>query len=408
MPSSYQLFLNGQAADAGLYAAVSVLEVEENMDLPGAVQLTLPIALTSGGDLNYESDSRLQPLANLAVVVTPPSGSASGSPAAALGAAASALGVGGSGSPAAQCIFDGYILTHKLHLETGTTNSTLVVWGQDASWLMNLEEKLKEWVNVTDADVANSIFNSYGISPASDNSTDDSPSHVESGHSLMQRGSDIQFLRMLARRNGKVCRVACQDQPGKRTGYFSEPNLGGNPVATISLNDLNGWSVSKLDIKWDATLPTSVIARQALFTDSDPNGVSADQTDSGLASLGNRELADFTGQPLSVLLTTTVDNAGELKLRAQSLLRESGWFVRCEGETDLARLGVVLRAGTIVSISDIGPLHSGNYLVWSVWHSISADAHKMKFQLVRNAVGPAPSGGSGGLAGLVGQVAGSL
>jgi hypothetical protein len=158
MPSSYTLLLNGQAADADLYAAVSSLEVEESLDMPGAVQLSVPIATSSSGDLTYVSDSRFQPLANLAVVVTPASGSSAGSPAEALGAAASALGGGGSGAPSPQCIFDGYILSHKIHLETGTTNSTLTVWGQDASWLMNLTENVKEWVDVTDADVANSIF----------------------------------------------------------------------------------------------------------------------------------------------------------------------------------------------------------------------------------------------------------
>jgi phage protein D len=408
MPSSYTLLLNGQAADADLYAAVSSLEVEESLDMPGAVQLTVPITTSLSGDLTYVSDSRFQPLANLAVVVTPASGSSAGSPAAALGAAASALGGGGSGAPAAQCIFDGYVLAHKIHLETGTTNSTLTVWGQDASWLMNLTENVKEWVDVTDADVANSIFGTYGITPSGDNLADDSPSHTESEHSLMQRGSDIQFLRTLARRNGKFCRVACADQPGQRTGYFAKPNLDGAPAAVLSLNDLQSWTVNQLDLNWDATLPTSVIARQALFTDSDENGVSADTSDSGLESLGSRNLAAFTGKPMTVLVSAPVDSGGELALRAASLLRESGWFVRCEGEADVARLGVVLRAGAIVSVVGIGTLHSGTYLVWSVQHSISADAHKMRFVLVRNAVGPAPSGGSGGLAGLVGQVAGAL
>jgi phage protein D len=260
---------------------------------------------------------------------------------------------------------------------------------------------------VTDADVANSIFGNYGITPASDNLTDDSPSHTESGHSLMQRGSDIQFLRTLARRNGKFCRVFCADKPGNRTGFFAKPNLSGAPAAVLSLNDLQAWTVSALDLFWDATLATAVIARQSLFTDSDENGVSADTSDSGLTSLGSRGLAAFTGQPMTVFVSAPVDAAGELTLRAESLLRESGWFVRCEGEANVARLGVVLRAGSIVSVVGIGALHSGSYLVWSVRHTITTDAHKMKFVLVRNAVGPAPSGGAG-LAGLAGQAAGAL
>ncbi len=399
MLSTYQLLLNGQSADPPLYNAIESLEVEENIDLPGAVQLKLPISRTDSGDLEYVSDPRFQPLVNLAVVVVPVTTTGAGATAALAGAAAG-QGVGGGGGPGPQCIFDGYILSHKVHLETGLTNSTLTVWGQDASWLMNLEEKVKEWADVTDAAVANSIFGDYGITPSSTNLTDDSPSHSAPAHSLMQRGSDIQFLRTLARRSGKFCRVSCAGQPGQRTGYFATPQLSGDPAANLSVNDLQTWTVSTLDLSWDATLATSVIARQAVFTDPDEDGVTADTSATGLTALGTRLLAAFTGSPLTVMLAAPADTAGELLLRAQGLLRESTWFVRCEGETDVARLGAVLRVGAVVTLDGVGPLHSGRYLVWSVRHTISADAHKMKFVLARNAVGPAPSGGSGGLAGL--------
>jgi hypothetical protein len=127
-----------------------------------------------------------------------------------------------------------------------------------------------------------------------------------------------------------------------------------------------------------------------------------------LPPLGSRNLAAFTGKPMTVYVSAPVDSAGELALRAASLLRESGWFVRGEAEADAARLGVIVRAGDLVSLAGIGPLHSGTYLVWSVRHTIDAAAHMMRFSLVRNAVGPVPSGGAGGLAGLAGQAAGAL
>jgi hypothetical protein len=405
MPGTYQILLNGQPADQDLYTAVSSLEVEESMDLPGAAQLTLPIARSNDGDLVYVSDGPLGPLVNLAVAVTLGGGGAAGGVDGLAGAAGAAFG-GASTVSRTQCIFDGYVLSHKIHLETGITNSTLVVWGQDASWLMNLTEKVKEWVDVTDADVANAIFSDkdYGITPSDQNTADDSPSHTEGGHSLMQRGSDIQFLRTLARRNGKVCRIACADKPGKRIGFFAKPKFDGDPVVTMTVNDPENWTVSSLDLQWDATRPTSVIARQALFTDSDPDGVSADTSDSGFPLLGKRGLADFTGKPMTVLLAAPVDDGGELTLRAQSVLRESAWFVRCEGSADAERLGVILRAGMLVAISGIGTPHSGRYLVWNVRHTISPEAHSMRFVLVRNAVGAAPTGGAGGLAGLAGAI----
>jgi phage protein D len=374
MASTFQLLLNGTAVDDDLYTALSMLEVEENADLPGAIQLHLAVSRSEAEDLTWVNDDRLQPFANLAVVATPEGESD-------------------------ECIFDGYVLSHKLHLETGVTNSTLQVWGQDASWLMNLEEKVREWVDVTDASVANTLFGEYGITPAAENTTDDSPTHTEAGHSLMQRSSDIQFLRNLARRNGKLCRVACTSTPGERTGYFAKPQLEGDPVLTLRLNDPVVWTVDALDFNWDVTHPSAVKASQALFNDSSEDGISADTGDSGLTALDERALADFAGRPMTVILTAPVDDAGELQLRAQSLLREAGWFVRCEGEADVSRLNAVLRVGTVVQIEGVGSLNSGKYYVWTVRHTITGDAHKMKFVLVRNAVGPVSSGGDGGLLG---------
>ena len=376
MASSFQLIIDGTPADDQLLTVMGPLEIEENADLPGAIQVTVPVDSDGNGDLTFVNDARFQPFINIAVVATP------------------------DGQPD-QCISDGYILSNKLHLQKGTTGSNLQVWGQDASWLMNLEEKAKEWVDMTDADVANSIFQDYGFTPADDNSTDDSPSHTEDNHTLMQRASDIQFLRMLSRRNGKLCRVGCTDTPGQRTGYFSKPDLSGDPVVTLELNDPASWTVDSLDLEWDVTRPTEVLARQALFDDSDEDGAGVDQTDSGLDLLEARGLSDFAGKTMTVMLTAPVDDAQELTLRAESVLREAGWFVRCEGEADVSRLNAVLRVGTIVQINSAGSLHSGKYFVWSVRHTIDKDSHRMKFVLVRNAVGAPPSGGGGLLGSLL-------
>ena len=372
MPTTYQVLFNGTPADDSFYNQLSSLEVEENADLPGAIQLSLPVG-TDNGDLSFVNDSRFAPFSNIAVVVTPPQGSA-------------------------ECIFDGYVLTSKLHLERGIVSSKLEVWGQDASWLMNLEEKVNEWVDVTDADVAASIFGNYGFTPASDNSQDDSPAHTEDGHSLMQRATDMAFLRSLARATGKLCRVTCADQAGVRTGYFARPNLDGDAVVTLNLNDPDAWNVGPLDLEWDATRPTSVSAGQVFLDNSD---ASVSLSDSGLTPLDAQDLAVFSGKTTSVLLAAPADSADELTLRAQGLLEDANWFARCEGECDVARLQAVLRVGTIVEVAGIGSINSGNYLVWSVRHTIAADSHKMHFVLVRNAMGPPPSN-SGGLTGLLG------
>jgi hypothetical protein len=404
MPNSYNLLLNSQPADSTLYTLIHSVTVEESMDMPAAVEITLPVSRATGGDITYISDGRFAPLAPLAVIASAGGSGAQGVAAGAVGAVAGALS-GGAAPSGTQCIFDGYVLSQKLHLETGITNSTLTIWGQDASWLMNQTEKVREWVNVTDTAVAAAIFGDYpqlNITPSDQNTQDDSPTHTEDTHSLMQRGSDIVFLRMLARRGGKVCRIACNDKPGTRTGYFAAPKLDGDPAVSISLNDPSNWTVDSIDLEWDTTRPSAVTARSALFSDADANSAVGDTTDSGLKPLAARPLAAFTGQPMTVLLASIVDSAGELTQRARGVLREADWFIRCEGEADAARLGVVLRAGMLVNFIGLGALHSGNWIVWTVRHRLTTEAHKMRFQLLRNAAGNPSSGGAGGLSGLLG------
>lgn len=376
MNYSFSIVTGGTSAD-DLAASFNELEVEENVDMPGAFSLTLPVNVTDSGDYDVVNDTRLAPLANIAIVATADDGNQ-------------------------QCLFDGYVLSQTAHLDTGTVASTLRVWGQDATWLMNTTEQVREWADLTDGDVANSIFADYGFTPDPSNLDDDSPAHTTDGATLMQRATDAQFLRTLARRNGKLFRVFCTDTPGVRTGFFALPALDGDPAVTLTLNDATAATVDSLDITWDVLRPSANIAKQNLFTDSDADGAGGTTSDSGLSLLESKGLSDFAGSAVTSLLTSTVNDGEELTLRSQSVLIEAGWFVRCTGSTDVNRLGSILRAGTVAQINTAGSLHSGKYFVWTVRHKITMEKHTMDFVMVRNAVGsPASPGllpsGSGGL-----------
>jgi phage protein D len=375
MSSTFAIVIGGTAAQ-DLAASFSELEVEENVDQPGAFSLTLPVNRTDAGDYDVVNDSRLAPLSNIAIVAT----AADGNP---------------------QCLFDGYVLAHTAHLDTGTVASTLRVWGQDATWLMNTTEQVKEWADLTDGDVANSIFDNYGFTPDTANLDDDSPTHTSDGRTLMQRSTDAQFLRTLARRNGKLFRVFCTDTPGERTASFALPSLSGSPVVTLTLNDSSAATVDSVDISWDVIRPSANIARQTLFSDNDSDGAGGTTSDSGLSLLEAQGLSDFAGTTVTSLLTPTVNDGQELTLRSQSVLIEAGWFVRCTGTAEVARLGSILRAGTIAQLNAAGSLHSGKYYVWSVRHKITAESHTMNFVMLRNAVGaPAAPGQLPGGTGL--------
>jgi hypothetical protein len=380
MGSTIQLALDDTPVTTDFYNTVELLEVEENADRPDALVMRVPVNRTSGGDLQYVGDGTLEPYTNITLTVTPP-------------------------SQPAQCIFDGYALGWKLHLDRTGSCSTLEVWAQDASWLMNISDTVQEWPGMTDGQVANAIFSSYGFTPDPSNDDPDLPIHDPDLHSLFQRATDLQFLRGLARRDGKLCRVACTDMPGDRTGYFITPNLSGDPVTTITLSDPEAWSVDSLDFEWDVMRPAEVDASQ-LDVQSSDDGTAGDATDSGLAPLSTsatptRDFPTYANVPPipagdsgTLLLTPTAD-VPEVPLRATAALRDAGWFMRCTGEADVLRLGNTLRVGTVVEVVGAGALQSGNWFVWSVRHKIMIDQIKLEFTLVRNAIGAPPSSGGG-------------
>lgn len=364
--SSFTLYIGGQEVPQEKAEAVRSVEVEENADRPDAMTISLAVNRAHSGDLTFVDDGSFKPYQQVAVVL--------------------------KAGESRQCVFDGYALSWQLHLDRASADSTLQVWAQDASWLMNINDVVKEWSGLTDGQVASWIFETHGFIPAAGNTEHDSPIHLAERHTLFQRATDLRFLYGLARRNGKICRVACGTEPGLRTGYFIRPDLDRAPAATISLTGQDSWNVDALDMEWDVMRPTAVRAAQA------PQAAAAGSapltaTTSGLPVLGGHGLRDYAGRKSATLLTATADQP-ELRDRMAAVLIESGWFARCTGEADLDRLGTVLRAGMIVRIDGAGQEHSGSWLVWQVNHLIKSDSCRARFTLVRNGMG---AGGGGGL-----------
>ncbi len=370
MSVSIQLSVGGTAVPDEFYDAIRQLEVEESSETPGALLLRLPVNRTSTGDLQFVGDGTFEPMTNVALTVTP-----------------------GTSGAQTQCVFDGYVLSWRLHLDRASTSSTIDIWAQDASWMMNIDDNVTEWSGQTDGEVANAIFGNYGFTPADANTDNDSPSHTPDGHTLFQRATDLQFLRGLARRGGKLCRVACTDTPGQRTGYFVTPATDGQPVATISLVDPATWTVDSLDFDWDVMRPTETDASQVDLTQASDDGTDISTDASGLAPLDQRDYPTYFGQSSTLLLTAPAD-VPELTQRTAAVLIESGFFARCTGEADFDRLAAVLRVGDVVTIEGAGNVQSGNWLVWNVRHTYSPQSWKMAFTLVRNAMGPAGAGGT--------------
>ena len=270
MTVTVQLALNSVPVPDTFYSAIESLEVEESCDGPDLLVLRVPVNRTSAGDLQYVGDGTFEPYTGISMTAT-------------------------QSDQGAQCVFDGYVLSWQLHLDRTSKSSTLDVAAQDASWLMNIDDTAKEWPGLTDGQVANEIFDTYGFTAADGNTENDSAPHDPDGHSLFQRATDLQFLQGLARRAGKICRVACTDTPGERTGYFIRPSVDAAPTATISLVDPDKWTVDSLDFDWDIMRPSQIDASQVDLTQASDEGTEKNNDRRHRRELESRELGDSQG-----------------------------------------------------------------------------------------------------------------
>lgn len=334
-------------------AAASRIEVDERLGRATVYRLRYAVDV-AGGDLPLLSDGRLGPGAELSVLV----------PAA-----------GGT-----ECLVKGPVVGQRIHLAHGGAGSHVTVLGRDNCAAMDRAVRSQVWADVTDSDAVTAIVGDHGLTPDVEATA---ALHPESGNALVQRSTDLAFVRRLARRNGRLFWLTC-NADGVETAHFKRPPLGGTPAAGLVIN-LGSPSVEQLDLDWDVERPTRVEAEQMdLKTLGDLDGTTGP---SPLDPLGDVPLADLVGEPRTLALAAVADDAGDLVARAEGTLIEAGFFVRARGRTSLAAVGKPLRAHTVVHLRGAGSRHSGLYLVSAVRHAIDAAAHVMEFELIRNAWG---------------------
>jgi phage protein D len=308
----------------------------------------------SQGDFPTLADSRLDPGSELAVIAP----------------------VSGTNNYLAK----GPVTGQQIHFLHGGGASYVEVEGADTSIKMSRETKATVWSDLTDSDVVSQIFSTYGYTADVDTTE---AGHFEQKHTLVQRDTDYVFVRRLARRNGCLFWISC-DETGVETAHFKKPALDGDAPTNIDIN-IGSNNIASLDLTWDAERSTSVVAAQVNLNDK--SEIDGRVAASPLTPLGTQTLAAITGDTRSAHLHAPVDDAGDLNARGAAALIEDNWFIRATCKTSLNALGAIVRANTLVNVRGVGTRHSGKYYVAGVRHVIDPTAHTMELELIRNAWG---------------------
>jgi phage protein D len=283
-------------------------------------------------------------------------------------------------------IMDGYI--SDVHVSTTPQTASLQgnFAGVDASYVMRLKPRCKTWAeNMTYEQIASEILTNYQFTPVIAQSTSSSSSSSSSTPPprVVQRDSDLNFLRDLARRRGYEFYVAGGN------AYFQPPDLTSTPQKLIASNFGEKTNCESLRISLDGTRPTdAVVGRQDLETGE---SVAAAHDDSGLPAMGADDPATSRGYgvgPTRLLPRRTGPlPASEVENYVRAVMMKHGFWLKATGTLDALRYGAILRAGKPVTVMGFGDDFNGVYYVRRVTHRITYRTYQMEFEAYRNRTG---------------------
>ncbi|MEV7323502.1 contractile injection system protein, VgrG/Pvc8 family [Streptomyces sp. NPDC093970] len=262
----------------------------------------------------------------------------------------------------------------------GMEQCRLEVWGMDASVLMDRTDVLKAWPNMKDSDIATLVFQQARLIPQV---ADTSVVHHEETSTIVQRETDIRFLRRLALRNGYECFVDGD------TGYFRPPELGEPVQDPLNVHAGPRTNVDRFSLEVEALTPADVNMSQLDHTTGEL--LQARSTPGRERALGVRRPADLLPPGLTpgqvTVARAVATGAPEMEAICQSLHDRGEWFVTGEGEVAANRYGSVLLPRRTVVVNGVGRTHSGTYFVTHVTHRFREDSYTQHFRVGRNALG---------------------
>ncbi len=282
-------------------------------------------------------------------------------------------------------LIDGYVAGVAPRFAPVEADSHLVVWGHDASYAMDVGEKVKAWPDKKYSEIATELFQAYGLTVDAVTVVDTQVAHDHDKELLIQRGSDWQFLRSLARRVGFDVFV----RGGQ--GFFRPPDASRSPQKDLAVHmGERLTNVLWFEPRVVGDLPTSITRMRANPVTKKVEVVQV--TASPLKPLGKRDGDALRGgrkipaQPTALGAPEPVVSDQAMTALATGVRRDNDWIVSGEGELDGMIYGRALRADGMVLIKGAGRAFSGTYYVSEVIHRLTPEGYTQRFKVLRNAL----------------------
>ena len=219
------------------------------------------------------------------------------------------------------------------------------------------------WDAVRDSDAVAQIVAPYGLTP----DAEDTPAMHEEAQAHAGAARQRPALRPPARPPQRLPVLAHRRPLGVQTAHFRRPQLDAFAAAKLVHQPRQAQSERVSHLNWDVERRPARSAGNSIWRTSSQIDGSVLRSPQKL--LGDKSLADITGDTRSVRVTAPVDDVGDLKSRGEGSA-DRGGFLR---DASAARPACTRSAPCCArmrscELQGAGTRHSGPYFVASVRH----------------------------------------
>lgn len=364
--SAFRLYLDGTPATTAQLEEVEEITVVQGTGVAWVARLKLNIHTDDSGVWSSEDHALAKPFMKVRIEVKP--------------------GAGAAFVP----LIEGPVMGSEAQMSSEPGKSTLTVEVNDDSVSMNRRERVEVYEEQTADQLARRLFADAGMA-RSDVETAPPPSGGLPAV-YVQRETDIQFLRRLARDLGMYAYVLPGDAAGASIGAFRTLPVApdGLPALVLLGSERN---VMQMQVRTSATRPATAEARSLSVTDLQT--ASATSTLGAVPFLGTEPPVP-EGDAGHVLLPPGRDGAVDATRWAAGATERSAYAFEATGKVTFDSYAAVMSPYRVVTVRGIDGQLSGDWVIHSVTHTMTRSTYGQEFTLQRNARS-AGSGGGGGL-----------
>lgn len=292
-------------------------------------------------------------------------------------------------------LIDGPIVGSDSQMSSEPGQSLITFLVHDDSVYLNRKDKINPYENKLDHEVAAALFGSVEQIGVQDIETTPPPPDGLPAFE-MQRGTQMDLLRRLARRQGMHAYVLPGAEPGQSIGTFKKfpTQLDGLPPLILLGPDRN---VATFTVTNDAQSDASVEAYTLNITDKVVTKATSRFRD--LELLGDEAGFQNEADIATHLVPPGNDGVVDVYRAVAAEMEQAAFSFEASGSVMENRYTGVLAPYRVVTVKGVNERLSGDYVIKQVTHTMTRSHYSQAFSLLRNA-----RSAGGGLEDLAGTI----